>query len=69
MIVKIQGIPINSNYIVAVEKISESSNVSNLEVQTVSKRYSFKYNSSEARNEAFNKLEKVLKDSGRFYEI
>ncbi len=69
MIVKIQGTPINSNYIVAVEKSSETSNVANLEVQTVSKTYSFKYSSADSRNEAFNKLEQILRDSGRFYEI
>lgn len=69
MIVKIQGTPINSNYIVAVEKSSETSNVANLEVQTVSKTYSFKYSSADSCNEAFNKLEQILRDSGRFYEI
>ena len=69
MIVKIQGTPINSKYIVAVEKSSEAPNIAKLEVQTVSKTYSFKYNSADTRNEAFSKLEQILRDSGRFYEI
>jgi hypothetical protein len=69
MIVKIQGTPINSQYIVAIEKSSEAPSILTLDVQTVVKRYSFKYQSEDSRNEAFSNLEKIWRSSGRFYEI
>ncbi len=69
MIVKIQGIPINSNYIVSIEKKTENPQVLILEILTVSKKYSFKYDSVESRNNAFDSIERMWRQSGRFYEI
>lgn len=68
LIVKIQGTTINSNHIVAIEKTTNTDDI-NLEVVTVAKTYAFKYKTCEARNEAFNKLEGIMKSAGRFYEI
>lgn len=68
IIIKIQGTTINSNHIVAIEKTTNTNNI-NLEVVTVSKTYTFKYKTCEARNEAFNKLESIIRSAGRFYEI
>ena len=69
MIVKIQGIPINSNYIISIEKKAESPQVLILEILTVAKKYSFKYDSIESRNSAFDSIERMWRQSGRFYEI
>jgi Trk K+ transport system NAD-binding subunit len=68
IIVKIQGTTINSNHIVAIEKTTNADDI-NLVVVTVAKTYSFKYKTCEARNEAFNKLECIMKRAGRFYEV